>query len=135
MKNIIILTFLSISLVAGIFSHAQEKPKIDTVVQIGYSDRDLKPFLDEAAAKWGAYFSGIYGECANGRIAVRMESNGKSETFNDIQKASFSFAKELAIAFPLYAAQVEVFPAESEKSWHIMRWGAENGELTSYEEN
>ncbi|MDD4954635.1 MAG: hypothetical protein PHP17_01150 [Candidatus Omnitrophica bacterium] len=135
MKNITILTSLVISLAIGVFSYAQEKLKIDTVVQTGYSDRDLKPFLDEAAAKWGEYFSGIYGECLNGHIAIRMESNGKSETFNNIQKASFSFAKELAIAFPLYTAQVEVFPAESEKSWHIMRWEAVNGELTSYEEN
>ncbi len=83
----------------------------------------------------GQYFSKIYGECSDGHIAIRMDSNGSSDTFNDVKKASYSFVKELALLFPLYTAKIEVFPAESEKSWHVIRWEAENGEIISYQEN
>jgi len=135
MKNITILILAIVAFAFCAFTHADEKTLPDTVVETGYCDRDIKPFLETAAGKWGEYFSKIYGECSKGHISIRMDSNGKSETFNDVQKASFSFAKDLALIFPLYTAQVEVFPAENEKSWHIIRWEAENGEITSYREN
>jgi len=135
MKNILVLIFAVIALISGALTCAAEKTIGNTVVETGYCDRDITPFLESAAAKWGEYFIKIYGECSDGHISIRMDSNGKSETFNEIKKTSFSFTKELALMFPLYTAQIEVFPAESEKSWHIIRWEAGNGEIISYQEN
>lgn len=135
MKNISILIFVIFALIPGVLTCAAEKTIGNTVVETGYCDRDIAPFLEAAAAKCGKYFSKIYGECSNGHISIRMDSNGKSETFNEIKKTSFSFAKELALIFPLYTAQIEVFPAESEKSWYIIRWDTEKGEIASYQEN
>jgi len=135
MKNVIILIFVIFAFISGAFTYAAEQTIGDTIVETGYCDRDITPFLEAAAAKWGEYFIKIYGECTNGHISIRMDSNGKSETFNAIKKTSFSFAKELALIFPLYTAQIEVFPAESEKSWHIIRWDTEKGEIAFYQEN
>lgn len=135
MKNVIIPVLAIIAFVSGAFTCEAEKTIGDTVVETGYCDRNITPFLEAAAAKWGEYFIKIYGECSDGHIFIRMDSNGKSETFNEIKKTSFSFAKELAMMFPLYTAQIEIFPAEGEKSWHIIRWDTENGEITAYKEN
>lgn len=134
MKSTIILAVFAI-----VFSfnacYAEQDEAIDTIVETGICDRDISSFLKDAAAKHGEYFSKIYGECANGHISVRMDSNGKSETFNDVKKASFSLAEELALFFPLYTAQVDVYPAENEKAWNVIQWGIENGKVTSYYEN
>lgn len=135
MKNIAILLFALIMLTPGVFAYPAEKTIGDTVVETGYCDRDIAPFLEEAAAKWGVYFSKIYGECSDGHISIRMDSNGKSETFNEIKKTSFSFAKELALMFPLYTAKVKVFPAKNEQSWNIIQWETGSGEIISYLEN
>lgn len=135
MKIITILIFTLFMLIPGISTYTAEKTIADTIVETGYCDRDIMPFLETAAAKWGKNFIKIYGECNNGQISIRIDSSGKCETFNEIKKASFSFAKELASIFPLYTAQVEIFPAETEKSWHIIRWEIGNGEITSYQEN
>jgi hypothetical protein len=118
----------------GFFGYAAECAG-NVAVETGYCDRNITPLLETAAVKWGQYFSKIYGECSDGHIAIRMDSNGSSDTFNDVKKASYSFVKELALLFPLYTAKIEVFPAESEKSWHVIRWEAENGEIISYQEN
>jgi len=135
MQIITILIFAFLVFTPGSFAYAAEQAIGDTIVETGYCDRDITPFLETAAAKWGKYFVKIYGECDSGRITIRMDSNAAAETFNEIKKASFSFAKELALMFPLYTAQVEVFPAEAEKSWHIIRWETGSGEIISYQEN
>ena len=135
MKIITILIFALIVFTPGSFIYAAEKTIGDTIVETGYCDRDITPFLETAAAKWGKYFVKIYGVCSNGHISIRMDSNAAAETFNEIKKTSFSFAKELALMFPLYTAQIEVFPAETEKSWHIIRWETGSGEIISYQEN
>ncbi|MCK9615106.1 MAG: hypothetical protein M0R48_06350 [Candidatus Omnitrophica bacterium] len=135
MKIITILIFALIMFIPGFFTYAVEKTIGDTIVETGHCDRDIMPFLETAAAKWGEHFIKIYGECNNGSISIRIDSSGKYETFNEIKKTSFSFVKELALIFPLSTAQVEVFPAEVEKSWHIIRWEVKNGEITSYQEN
>ena len=135
MQIVTILIFAFVVFIPGSFAYAVEQTIGDTIVETGYCDRDITPFLETAAAKWGKYFVRIYGECDNGHVSIRMDSNASAETFNEIKKTSFSFAKELALIFPLYTAQVEVFPAEVEKSWHIIRWKTGSGEIISYQEN
>lgn len=135
MKNLIIFILAFIMLIPGVCSFASEKKVEDTIIKTGNSDRDIMPFLETSVLKWGKYFSKIYGECNEDNITVRMDASGRYVTFKEIERASYAFAKELALTYPLYTAKVTVFPSDLEKSWRVICWEIENGKVIAYQEN
>lgn len=135
MKSLAITTFTFLAVNIAVFASAPQQSGNKAIVEIGYCDRDIKPFLDDAALKWGKYFLKIYGECDRGHISIKIYSSGRYMTFEEIKKESYDFCKELALIYPLYSSKVTVIPSESEKSWSVIYWEIENGKVTTYQEN
>jgi len=124
-----------LGLSCGAFAAEGDKPVSNAIVDFLPSDRDISQFLNSAALKWDKYFSRITGECNDSYISIRIDTNGKYDTFNEIQKATHDLAAELALSFPLYTGQVDVFPSDSEKTWNFMSWQIKDGQIISYQEN
>ncbi len=130
-----IFIFIAVLLFCNIYVSGAQYIIGNVLIETGYSDKDMRSFLESSAVKYDKYFSKIYGENNNRHIIIKLYSRGQNLTFEEIKNKGYSFAAELVLAYPSYSMEISVFPSSADKSWHVIRWEIEAGQITTFQEN
>lgn len=138
MHRIFFLLFpvLAVALSATICLSSPIERKINNVaVEVGRGTRDIMPFLEKVASRWGQYFDRVYGIYREEHILININANSLYLTFDEIANVGNALAREVAVSYPLCKVTIIISVPKYGETWRKLQWEIENGEIVSYSEN
>jgi hypothetical protein len=126
-----LLFFLSLSFVInGYAVPTQKKMFGDTTVVAGTSTKNIMPLLANIAGRQGKYFREIYGQYRSGFVIVNLQSNGKMDDFEQMEKIGKQIIDNVKSFYRSAEGVVRLFPAKSD-IWQSIYFEFKNGTITN----
>jgi len=136
MKKLLLFIFITIFYFNVFAVSPQKRYFDDLLVESGTSTKDIMPLLTKIAEqqqiyfKHKGYFRRIYGQYRGNRILIKIYSNGKVNSAEELEVVVDQILHNIITRYPSSEGRLEVIPFSSDP-WDLMVVEFKNGKVVS----
>ncbi len=106
----------------------QKKTVGNTLIEAGTSTKDTMPLLVNIAEMQGEYLEYIYGQYRDDYVIIKMKSNGKSKSIEEIEKIVDRIGNNVLTFFPSCEGWLELFRYQTDP-WDSIKLEFKDGKI------